>query len=139
MRALLAERDEQKAAESAFKAQCREELAKLDAQIEAIKQGDGHAWEDSNGVTLNLVEQKAQSLLRELASLNGEIVRLGRQVGAKPSQAEMAQYQRRFVELCNQSRIPSKFRSNEGTFTVVSKHRETKRQFTLHNTLVNCC
>lgn len=107
MRALLAERDEQKAAESAFKAQCREELAKLDAQIEAIKQGDGYAWEDSNGVTLNLVEQKAQSLLRELASLNGEIVRLGRQVGTKPSQAEMAQYQRRFVELCNQSGLPN--------------------------------
>jgi hypothetical protein len=108
LRNLLAERDEQKEAESAFKAQCHEELTLLDEQIERAslrekeaEEDDGH-WGSSS--TVEEAKQRGNALYNELAALNQEIAKMARIVGCKPSQAEIAQYQRRFVELCNQSR-----------------------------------
>ncbi|KAI1706768.1 coiled-coil domain-containing protein 93 [Ditylenchus destructor] len=60
--------------------------------------------------------------MAQLFDLDREIFVMERQVESRPSQIELNQYQRRFVELYNQ---------------MSSKHRETKRQYTLYNTLVD--
>uniref|UniRef100_A0A914KGH1 Coiled-coil domain-containing protein 93 n=1 Tax=Meloidogyne incognita TaxID=6306 RepID=A0A914KGH1_MELIC len=124
MKTLLSERDELKAVERSFKFQCREELSKLEQKIEKIEENNKNeeSLNEENKNERNFKENKGEILNLEIASLNKEIAKLARQVGAKPSQAEMAQYQRRFVELCNQ---------------MVSKHHETKRQYTQYNTLVD--
>nr|CAD2122301.1 unnamed protein product [Meloidogyne enterolobii] len=122
MKTLLSERDELKAVERSFKFQCREELSKLEQKIEEIEGNNEESLNEENKNGKNLKEKKGEILYLEIASLNKEIAKLARQVGAKPSQAEMAQYQRRFVELCNQ---------------MVTKHHETKRQYTQYNTLVD--
>ncbi|CAK5036722.1 unnamed protein product [Meloidogyne enterolobii] len=122
MKTLLSERDELKAVERSFKFQCREELSKLEQKIEEIEGNNEGSLNEENKNGKNLKEKKGEILYLEIASLNKEIAKLARQVGAKPSQAEMAQYQRRFIELCNQ---------------MVTKHHETKRQYTQYNTLVD--
>ena len=88
MKNLLAERDDLKAAESAFKSECREELAKLDKQIEE-NVADGENGQENVDLALLGAEQKIRALYKELTTLNGEIADLGRKVGAKPSQAEI--------------------------------------------------
>uniref|UniRef100_A0A183C1Z1 Coiled-coil domain-containing protein 93 n=1 Tax=Globodera pallida TaxID=36090 RepID=A0A183C1Z1_GLOPA len=129
LRTLLAQRDEIKSDDSAFKAQCRQNLAEMDAQIERLEQcGADDANIDENEATAAAKEQmlrdgiaRARELTREVEATNRHIVRLSRRLGARPSQVELAQYQRKFVELCNQ---------------ISAKHGETKRQYTLYNTLV---
>ncbi|KAI3421167.1 Coiled-coil domain-containing protein 93 [Globodera pallida] len=129
LRTLLAQRDEIKSDDSAFKAQCRQNLAEMDVQIERLEQcGADDADTDENEATAAAKEQtlrdgiaRARELAREVEATNRHIVRLSRRLGARPSQVELAQYQRKFVELCNQ---------------IIAKHGETKRQYTLYNTLV---
>lgn len=100
---LLAERDELKFAENTFKARYREELVDLDKKIYAMNM-ENHSGVDQMNPSSNLkeTELKATLLYNELATLNKEILHLIRLAGISSSQVEMAQYQRRFVELCNQ-------------------------------------
>ncbi|KAL3105655.1 hypothetical protein niasHT_029071 [Heterodera trifolii] len=139
LRTLLAQRDAIKADESAFKAQCRQRLDELDTQIERLEQceqndaadeGTGDGGTDEIAATNAAAAQalhddgmaRARALAAEVGATNRQIVRLSRRLGARPSRVELAQYQRKFVELCNQ---------------ISAKHGETKRQYTLYNTLVS--
>ncbi|KAI1702726.1 coiled-coil domain-containing protein [Ditylenchus destructor] len=127
---LLAERDEVKASESAYKRECRRHIEELDQTIERIQQGDSDETgypqmsnvDTNSRESLNTLTNHLNQLMGQLADLDREIFVMERQVESRPSQIELNQYQRRFVELYNQ---------------MSSKHRETKRQYTLYNTLVD--
>ncbi|KAL3111480.1 hypothetical protein niasHT_017707 [Heterodera trifolii] len=134
LRILLAQRDAIKADESAFKAQCRQRLDELDMEIERLEQCERNDAADEGGDDGGADEiaaaqalhddgmARARALAAEVGATNRQIVRLSRRLGARPSRVELAQYQRKFVELCNQ---------------ISAKHGETKRQYTLYNTLVS--
>ncbi|KAL3087340.1 hypothetical protein niasHS_008659 [Heterodera schachtii] len=139
LRTLLAQRDAIKADESAFKAQCRQRLDELDMEIERLEQCERNDAADEGGDDGGTDEiaaanaaaaqalhddgmARARALAAEVGATNRQIVRLSRRLGARPSRVELAQYQRKFVELCNQ---------------ISAKHGETKRQYTLYNTLVS--
>uniref|UniRef100_A0A915EQQ3 Coiled-coil domain-containing protein 93 n=1 Tax=Ditylenchus dipsaci TaxID=166011 RepID=A0A915EQQ3_9BILA len=133
LKELLSERDEIKANESAFKKECRSHIEQLDQQINQLRKKeenleDGAEQEESPD-TENRTEQamlqvtnQLNELMTGMNELNRQIFQLERQVESRPSQIELNQYQRRFVELYNQ---------------MSSKHRETKRQYTLYNTLLD--
>lgn len=64
--------------------------------------------------------EKLKALRLQLAKKNRSIATLQRQLDEVPSRAELAQYQRRFLELYNQ---------------IAAKHKETKQYYTLYNSL----
>lgn len=70
--------------------------------------------------TLDKEKERLQSLRLQLARKNRSIVSIERQLDNIPDRTELAQYQRRFIELYVQ---------------VSAKHRETKQYYTLYNTL----
>ncbi|KAH7708636.1 hypothetical protein AAVH_24104 [Aphelenchoides avenae] len=123
---LLAEHDENKRAETEYKRQCRQEIAGLDDEIERLqrlKESDGA--EPSGGSDSYEVQQltdQLKGMSQRIAEINRGIFHLERKVESQPSQIELNQYQRRFIELYNQ---------------MSSKHRETKRHYTLYNTLLD--
>ncbi|XP_078259583.1 coiled-coil domain-containing protein 93 isoform X2 [Rhinoraja longicauda] len=112
--------------EQQFRNHCREEMARLQQNIENLKSvaGNEEAEVKEHG---ELIEQqykedreKLQKIRLLLARRNREIAVLQRKIDEVPSRAELTQYQRRFVELYNQ---------------VAATHKETKQFFTLYNTL----
>ncbi|XP_063239484.1 coiled-coil domain-containing protein 93 isoform X2 [Bacillus rossius redtenbacheri] len=110
--------------EQQFREQCRAELERLqalvkEAQAEAgpDREGDGAA---PAGAQLQELRDKVRALRLALAKRNRAIASLQRQLDEVPGRAELAQYQRRFLELYNQ---------------VAAKHKETKQFYTLYNTL----
>lgn len=112
--------------EQQFRTHCREEMARLQQNIENLKSvaGNEEAEVKEHG---ELIEQqykedreKLQKIRLLLARRNREIAVLQRKIDEVPSRAELTQYQRRFVELYNQ---------------VAATHKETKQFFTLYNTL----
>jgi predicted nucleic acid-binding Zn-ribbon protein len=50
-------------------------------------------------------EQQLAQLGEQLSQLNQEIFHLSRKIDSRPTQIELNQYQRRFVELYNQGRF----------------------------------
>lgn len=78
--------------------------------------------EDINEVQQQLGKERKhlQTVRLQLAKKNRAIVSMQRQIDNVPDRTELAQYQRRFLELYNQ---------------VSAKHRETKQFYTLYNTL----
>jgi predicted nuclease with TOPRIM domain len=99
------------------------------------------------------LKSQAERLRAKLQSKKLELGRILRTVSARerlfdqiPSRAELSQYQKRFVELHNQSKELSLIRCCKGLrfafkccvmkiFAVALKHTETKRYFILFNTL----
>uniref|UniRef100_UPI00398E5E11 coiled-coil domain-containing protein 93 isoform X2 n=1 Tax=Pristiophorus japonicus TaxID=55135 RepID=UPI00398E5E11 len=126
LRALVTMNEGLKDQEQQFRNHCREEMVRLQLNIENLKglAGNEEAEEKEHN---ELIEQqykadreKLQKIRLLLARRNREIAVLQRKIDEVPSRAELTQYQRRFVELYNQ---------------VAATHKETKQFFTLYNTL----
>uniref|UniRef100_A0A1I7YNC8 Coiled-coil domain-containing protein 93 n=1 Tax=Steinernema glaseri TaxID=37863 RepID=A0A1I7YNC8_9BILA len=126
---LLAEHDEIKERDSHFKKQCKEELAILAGEVESLKAICEGSESEKESVTAHVLNAKKADLLEQLqalrldsANITREVAQLQRQLDSVPSNAELNQYQRRFIELYNQ---------------MATRHRQTKQFFTLHNTLLD--
>ncbi|XP_029873671.1 coiled-coil domain-containing protein 93 isoform X1 [Aquila chrysaetos chrysaetos] len=125
LRALVAMNENLKSQEQEFKAHCREEMERLQQNIENLK---AEAVENAEEEEPNkIIEQqyktekdKLQKIRLLLARRNREIAILQRRIDEVPSRAELTQYQKRFIELYSQ---------------VSATHKETKQFFTLYNTL----
>lgn len=106
--------------ESQFREQCRQELALLQKNVKHAQES-ATPDEDCGQVAKQFVEEQehVQKLRLLLAKRNRAIAVLQRQLDEVPGRAELAQYQRRFLELYNQ---------------VAAKHKETKQFYTLYNT-----
>ncbi|KAJ9598441.1 hypothetical protein L9F63_010885, partial [Diploptera punctata] len=121
LQALVILNESLKQQEQEFREQCKLELGKLQKLVKDA-QDSATPDEDSDQVTKQFEEEKdrVQKLRLVLAKRNRSIAALQRQLDEVPGRAELAQYQRRFLELYNQ---------------VAAKHKETKQFYTLYNTL----
>ncbi|VEN49361.1 unnamed protein product [Callosobruchus maculatus] len=120
---LVALSESLKLQESQFKEQCKKELARLQNIIEETKKAKARTpTELSSDISKEYEEEieKIKVVRLQLAKKNRHVVALQRQLDNVPNRAELAQYQRRFLELYNQ---------------VAAKHKETKQYYTLYNTL----
>ncbi|XP_020828577.1 coiled-coil domain-containing protein 93 [Phascolarctos cinereus] len=125
LRALVAMNENLKSQEQEFKAHCREEMARLQQNIESLKaeaSEDGDEKEPTRIIEqqYKTEKEKLQKIRLLLARRNREIAILQRKIDEVPSRAELTQYQKRFIELYSQ---------------VSATHKETKQFFTLYNTL----
>ncbi|XP_015357195.1 coiled-coil domain-containing protein 93 isoform X4 [Marmota marmota marmota] len=140
LRALVAMNENLKSQEQEFKAHCREEMTRLQQEIENLKaertpggsgknlsSGEPHETLTS-GMThdedldrrYNMEKEKLYKIRLLQARRNREIAILHRKIDEVPSRAELIQYQKRFIELYRQ---------------ISAVHKETKQFFTLYNTL----
>uniref|UniRef100_A0A1Y1MZ71 Coiled-coil domain-containing protein 93 n=1 Tax=Photinus pyralis TaxID=7054 RepID=A0A1Y1MZ71_PHOPY len=111
--------DNLKAQEVQFREKCKQELSSLQNRIEESKKTPDEP--DSKWhAELKDESDKVKALRLQLAKKNRAVVLLQRKLDDIPSRAELAQYQKRFLELYNQ---------------VAAKHKETKQYYTLYNTL----
>ncbi|XP_028749764.1 coiled-coil domain-containing protein 93 isoform X1 [Peromyscus leucopus] len=138
LRALVAMNENLKSQEQEFKAHCREEMARLQQEIETLKAertpgektlSDG---EPQGALTSTMThnedldrrytmeKEKLYKIRLLQARRNREIAILHRKIDEVPSRAELIQYQKRFIELYRQ---------------ISAVHKETKQFFTLYNTL----
>ncbi|XP_054274771.1 coiled-coil domain-containing protein 93 isoform X2 [Macrosteles quadrilineatus] len=104
-----------------FREQCKTELATLQQLIKEAEETE--APDTDSEESEKAMEQLTRSVAATrvaLARQTRAVAALQRQLDQVPSRAELAQYQRRFMELYSQ---------------VSAKHRETKQFFTLYNTL----
>ncbi|XP_053116107.1 coiled-coil domain-containing protein 93 isoform X1 [Hemicordylus capensis] len=125
LRALVAMNENLKSQEQEFRAHCREEMARLQQNIESLKAeaaGNGEEKEPAKIIDqqYKMEKEKLQKIRLLLARRNREIAILQRKIDEVPSRAELTQYQKRFIELYGQ---------------VSATHKETKQFFTLYNTL----
>ncbi|GFY59846.1 coiled-coil domain-containing protein 93 [Trichonephila inaurata madagascariensis] len=126
LRSLVATNETLKKQEQEFRNHCKEELARLKAQIEEVKastdesSSEDQEYRETVEKQYNADKEKLQKIRMLLARKNREIATLQRKFDEVPSRAELSQYQKRFVELYNQ---------------VAAKHKETKQFYTLYNTL----
>lgn len=81
--------------------------------------------------------EAVKTLRLYLAKKNRIISALQRQLDEIPSRPELAQYQRRFLELYNQGILFSISKNSllKALFLVAAKHKETKQYYSLYNTL----
>lgn len=117
---LIARNENMKQQEILFKENCKKEMVDLQDMIqkeESVKPIDDFA---NYQVQLEEEQERLKSLRLQLAKKNRAYVSINRQLDNIPDRTELAQYQRRFLELYNQ---------------VSAKHRETKQFYTLYNTL----
>ncbi|XP_042541078.1 coiled-coil domain-containing protein 93 isoform X2 [Dipodomys spectabilis] len=140
LRALVAMNENLKSQEQEFKAHCREEMARLQQEIENLKaerepgddektlsNGEPHGaptstltYNEDLDRRYNMEKEKLYKIRLLQARRNREIAILHRKIDEVPSRAELIQYQKRFIELYRQ---------------ISAVHKETKQFFTLYNTL----
>uniref|UniRef100_A0A8D0C6J6 Coiled-coil domain-containing protein 93 n=1 Tax=Salvator merianae TaxID=96440 RepID=A0A8D0C6J6_SALMN len=125
LRALVAMNENLKSQEQEFRAHCREEMARLQQNIESLKAEASENGQDKEPAKIidqqyQTEKEKLQKIRLLLARRNREIAILQRKIDEVPSRAELTQYQKRFIELYSQ---------------VSATHKETKQFFTLYNTL----
>ncbi|XP_075037311.1 coiled-coil domain-containing protein 93 [Mixophyes fleayi] len=125
LRALVAMNESLKTQEQQFRAHCREEMTRLQQNIQNLKTEIAESGEDKERSLVFEQQHKAereklQKIRLLLARRNREIAILQRKIDEVPSRAELTQYQKRFIELYGQ---------------VSATHKETKQFFTLYNTL----
>ncbi|OXB73158.1 UNVERIFIED_CONTAM: hypothetical protein H355_007418 [Colinus virginianus] len=125
LRTLVAMNENLKSQEQEFKAHCREEMERLQQDIENLKAEAAENGEEEEPNKLidqqyKAEKEKLQKIRLLLARRNREIAILQRKIDEVPSRAELTQYQKRFIELYSQ---------------VSATHKETKQFFTLYNTL----
>ncbi|XP_056389593.1 coiled-coil domain-containing protein 93 [Hyla sarda] len=125
LRSLVAMNESLKSQEQQFRAHCREEMTRLQQNIETLKAEMAESGEEKERSSLFEQQHKAereklQKIRLLLARRNREIAILQRKIDEVPSRAELTQYQKRFIELYGQ---------------VSATHKETKQFFTLYNTL----
>ncbi|KAF7657461.1 hypothetical protein LDENG_00026590 [Lucifuga dentata] len=126
LRALVTMNENLKQQEQEFRTHCREEMSRLQQNIEELKTASGNETEEEKerneliDKQYNTDREKLQKLRLLMARRNREIAILQRKIDEVPSRAELTQYQKRFIELYSQ---------------VSATHKETKQFFTLYNTL----
>ncbi|XP_010878515.2 coiled-coil domain-containing protein 93 isoform X1 [Esox lucius] len=126
LRVLVAMNENLKSQEQEFRTHCREEMVRLQQNIEDLKIESGDDGEDEKERSQLIDKQydtdreKLQKIRLLMARRNREIAVLQRKIDEVPSRAELTQYQKRFIELYGQ---------------VSATHKETKQFFTLYNTL----
>uniref|UniRef100_A0A671TPM0 Coiled-coil domain-containing protein 93 n=1 Tax=Sparus aurata TaxID=8175 RepID=A0A671TPM0_SPAAU len=121
LRALVTMNENLKQQEQEFRTHCREEMVRLQQNIEELKTESGQDTdEEKYEKNLSFVYLKLSFLRCVQARRNREIAILQRKIDEVPSRAELTQYQKRFIELYSQ---------------VSATHKETKQFFTLYNTL----
>ncbi|XP_045058959.1 coiled-coil domain-containing protein 93 isoform X3 [Desmodus rotundus] len=122
LRALVAMNENLKNQEQEFKAHCREEMARLQQEIENLKadRAPGGGEKEDLDRRYNMEKEKLYKIRLLQARRNREIAILHRKIDEVPSRAELIQYQKRFIELYRQ---------------ISAVHKETKQFFTLYNTL----
>ncbi|KAM6934664.1 coiled-coil domain-containing protein 93 [Xenentodon cancila] len=126
LRALVTMNENLKQQEQDFRTHCREEMARLQLDIEELKSASGQDTEEQQERGQLIDQQydadreKLQKIRLLMARRNREIAILQRKIDEVPSRAELTQYQKRFIELYSQ---------------VSATHKETKQFFTLYNTL----
>jgi hypothetical protein len=104
--------DELKSRENEFKKMCKDEFAKLEEENERLKEmeANGGGNEEDREKFGKIMEQyeaaraKLQASRLKLAKKNREISTLKRKLDEVPSRTELSQYQKRFLELYNQSK-----------------------------------
>lgn len=117
---LVKKNEELKKDEAKMKDEFKQELQKLQMDIEQSQQITPDEDVQESQKLLQTEISKLKSLRLQLAKKNRSSVSIQRQLDNIPDRTELGQYQRRFLELYNQ---------------VSSKHRETKQFYTLYNTL----
>lgn len=126
LRALVAMNENLKHQEQMFRSHCREEMTRLQQNIEELKLESGDEGDDKKEMNMLIDQQyttdreKLQKIRLLMAKRNREIAILQRKIDEVPNRAELTQYQKRFIELYSQ---------------VSATHKETKQFFTLYNTL----
>ncbi|XP_040914056.1 coiled-coil domain-containing protein 93 [Toxotes jaculatrix] len=126
LRALVTMNENLKQQEQEFRTHCREEMTRLQQNIEELKMASGQDTEEERernqliDKQYNTDREKLQKIRLLMARRNREIAILQRKIDEVPSRAELTQYQKRFIELYSQ---------------VSATHKETKQFFTLYNTL----
>uniref|UniRef100_A0A3Q4MYC1 Coiled-coil domain-containing protein 93 n=1 Tax=Neolamprologus brichardi TaxID=32507 RepID=A0A3Q4MYC1_NEOBR len=126
LRALVTMNENLKQQEQEFRTHCREEMTRLQRNIQELKSASGQDTEEEKerdqliDKQYNTGREKLQKIrLLMQARRNREIAIMQRKIDEVPSRAELTQYQKRFIELYSQS----------------ATHKETKQFFTLYNTL----
>uniref|UniRef100_W8BJP5 Coiled-coil domain-containing protein 93 n=1 Tax=Ceratitis capitata TaxID=7213 RepID=W8BJP5_CERCA len=116
---MLKQHDQLKKEEAEFKEFCRQDLAKLQKQIDELEAFNAQTPEEQEAA---VAKEKAhiKELKLQIAKKNRGIVAIQRRLDAIPDHTELTQYQRRFHELYNE---------------MSAKHIETKQYYTLFNTL----
>jgi predicted RNase H-like nuclease (RuvC/YqgF family) len=94
--------------EQLYKKSCKEELVKLEAELEKLKSSTTDASEENEkyekvSEQYEAVKTKLATLKLKIAKKNREISTLKRKLDELPSRSELNQYQKRFIELYNQS------------------------------------
>ena len=93
--------------EQEYKKKCKEELSKLQAEIErlntVLSEPDEKETYDKIVEQYESSKSKLQALRLKIAKKNREISTMKRKIDEIPSGIELTQYQKRFVELYNQS------------------------------------
>ncbi|XP_058124495.1 coiled-coil domain-containing protein 93 [Anopheles ziemanni] len=117
---LVLKNERMKKQETLFKENCKKELAELQQKIEKSEVSTPEEDVKELQRQLDMEQERLKSLRLQLAKKNRAYVSINRQLDNIPDRTELAQYQRRFLELYNQ---------------VSAKHRETKQFYTLYNTL----
>lgn len=113
--------DNLKQQEKQFREFCKKELVRLQNLIEESKKGEPpHNNISQQEKYQTELTENVRVLRLQLGKKNRIIAALHRQIDDVPNRPELAQYQRRFLELYNQ---------------VSAKHKETKQYYTLYNTL----
>ncbi|XP_041857501.1 coiled-coil domain-containing protein 93 isoform X2 [Melanotaenia boesemani] len=126
LRSLVMMNESLKQQEQEFRTHCREEMSRLQLNIQELKSASGQDTEDERerneliDKQYNSDREKLQKIRLLMARRNREIAVLQRKIDEVPSRAELTQYQKRFIELYSQ---------------VSATHKETKQFFTLYNTL----
>ncbi len=115
---LVTVNDELKSKEQEFKKSCKKELAEIEAELDALKLSlsmneNGRNQENERISKINEQYEAANAKLKTLrlkvAKKNREISTLKRRLDEIPSRIELSQYQKRFVELYNQSNFRFRF------------------------------
>lgn len=105
--------DELKQKEQEFKKGCKRELAEIEEELVKLKASlnVGQEGEESDsrmqtkiGEQYEAAKAKMHAVRLKVAKRNREISSLQRRLDELPSRVELSQYQKRFVELYNQSR-----------------------------------
>lgn len=120
VKGLVEKNEKLKQEETQFKEKCRQEAARLQAEIEKAEQIEPIADIEVTENKLAHEQEKLQNLRLQLAKQNRAILAVQKQLDNIPDRTELAQYQRRFIELYNQ---------------VSATHKETKQFYGLYNTL----
>ncbi|XP_044765792.1 coiled-coil domain-containing protein 93 [Coccinella septempunctata] len=105
-----------------FEEHCQKESLRLQTSIESLEKKSVSAeakYEEFHSRSEEEYE-KLKVLRLQVAKKNRAISILQRRIDEVPSRAELAQYQKRFIELYNQ---------------ISAKHKETKQYYSLYNTL----